>query len=209
MVIAKWRKKYIQDGLAIDDSWAPGYVAMAGIQRREGGMGQAILVFHQGLEKAPESGLLMLSLASAYESQENYEEAKKYYEMLVSRSPNNGIAVNNLANLLVEQFESPDNIKRAKEIVSIFESSSQPFFLDTYGWVLAKSEEFSEAEAVMERVVSLKSDEPVFQYHYAYVLSNNGQAEKARNVINRYADERMDADLRARFQALKEKLEKG
>ena len=55
---------------------------------------------------------------------------------MLARDPRNDVAANNLAMLLVTHRTDGASLERASKLTARFAESSNPAFLDTYGWVL-------------------------------------------------------------------------
>lgn len=179
-------RAYVEKGLSVDDTWESGYIALASIVGRSEGIEKAVETYREGLQKVPESQKLLMILAMAYESIGKYSEASVLYENALELSPNNQIAINNLANLLLDKLEGAENTSRALELASKFENSRQPYFVDTYAWALAKSGDYAKSESLLESLVSENLESPIFYYHYISVLILADKAEKSRLAIEKY-----------------------
>lgn len=136
---------------------------------------KAIAVINQGLEAMPDQIRLSMFLASAYEQSGDYENALKSYEALIEKNPNVDIIVNNLVSLLLDHFNTKENLDRAVNLAKRFERSDQPYFSDSYGWALLNSGQNDEALKVLRDVVKNMPQVPVFRYHLglAYHKTNN------------------------------------
>jgi len=139
--------------------------------------------YKAGLEVIPNNVQLRVLLASLYEGQKDYDNAIKNYEAIVSKQPNVDVAVNNLVSLLLDHYPGEDSSVRALELAKRFENSEQPYFYDTYGWALLKAGEFKKSLPVFEKVVSQKSDVPVFKYHLGLAYATLDMYPKAVAVL--------------------------
>lgn len=95
------------------------------------------------------------------------KKAIELYERLVFFDPDNATAANNLAYLLAEQGE---RLIYALELAqrALDADSTNPSFLDTYGWVLHKLGRYREAVAYFERALALS------QSHSATLFEHMG-----------------------------------
>jgi tetratricopeptide (TPR) repeat protein len=93
------------------------------------------------------------------------------------------MAVNNLASLLTDRKGDAQSLKRAQELASRFESSRQPAFLDTLGWVYSKSGEHDKAVALLEKAVKQAPTASVLQYHLGMAYYNKGDVQAAKNHL--------------------------
>jgi tetratricopeptide (TPR) repeat protein len=135
---------------------------------------KAILVYKKGLDILPGNIRLLLGLASAYERQNSFDEAVAIYEQLIIQSPGLQVAANNLAVLLVEQFPTDDNLKRARQLVDNFALTEHPYYQDTYAWTLLYTGEARKALDIFKKMIIKSPDVPVFRYHLAVAEYQNG-----------------------------------
>ncbi|MBK8815977.1 MAG: tetratricopeptide repeat protein [Methylococcaceae bacterium] len=151
------------------------YEAVASIHLEKKDSEKAIAAINQGLEAMPDQIRLTMFLASAYEQTGDYDNALKTYETLITKNPNVDIIVNNLVSLLLDHFNTKENIERAVSLAQRFERSDQPYFVDSYGWALLNSGKNDEALKVLRDVVKNMPQVPVFRYHLglAYHKTNN------------------------------------
>jgi len=92
------------------------------------------------------------------------------------------VAANNLAALLV----SIKPIRRAearKRTAARFESSKQPAFIDTLGWVYFKSGELDKALTLLAMAVKQAPAVPVFRYHLGMVYYKKGDLQSAKTQL--------------------------
>lgn len=193
-----WDKSVVilEKGLSAEPKWQVGYSALASMYFAQNLPKQAINTYQRGLDKNPDSLLLSLQLASAYEQVVEFEQAKEVYEQVLQNNPDVEPAINNLASLLTDQFQSEANLKKAAELAERFKSSTEPYYLDTYAWVNVKLGNLDKAQSVLERVVSLSPDEAVFNYHLGALYNkqgNNVEAEQYLTTSKRLASEQGDA----------------
>ena len=129
----------LEQGLAEDSSWVQGYTALASSYRAKNDLQAAIDSFERGLKALPNNNLLKMLLASSYEKAGNKVGALTLYEEVLETNPDHQVVANNFASLLIDDFESEENIKRAVKISEQFADSENPYFMDTYAWALVKS----------------------------------------------------------------------
>ena len=112
-----------------------------------------------------------------------FQQAKELYEELLLDYPNHQAVINNLASLLTDRFESPENIKRAVTLTAQFASSEQPYFVDTYAWALVRAGKPELAEPLFKRVVEMAPDVAIFHFHYGKSLKLLGKLSEARQAF--------------------------
>jgi tetratricopeptide (TPR) repeat protein len=126
------------------------------------------------LRQFPDNIRLSLSLASVYELEKEYDSAVKQYQSLLDKNPKLDVATNNLASLLTDHFTSADASKKAVELTEKFKNSDQPYFQDTYAWVLIKQGKTDEGLKILNELVIKSPEVAVFRYHLGVANYKNG-----------------------------------
>jgi tetratricopeptide (TPR) repeat protein len=124
-------------------------------------------------------------IAAYYERSAKPDEAIKEYEEIMRRNPHSDVAANNLAMLLVTYKKDAASLERAKSLSARFADSSNPSYLDTYGWVLFKRGEAAASVPIFERVVSKVPNAPVALYHLGMAQSLSGSNAQAVDNLSR------------------------
>lgn len=181
------------------------YEAMASIHTDQKEPAKAIAILNKGLEAEPEQVRLSVMLASTYEKTGDYAQALEIYNALLAKHPTIDIAVNNLVSLLLDHFNTTENINRAINLAKRFERSDQPYYVDSYAWALINSGKNEQALQLLRDVVKKMPDVPVFRYHLgtAYHKTNSKAlaiteleqalmlGEKTGNFIEKEATEKL------------------
>lgn len=151
------------------------YEAAATVHLEKKERDNAISILNKGLEAIPDQVRLNIMLASTYEQASDYAKALETYDALIAKHPDIDIAVNNLVSLLLDHFNTKENIDRAVTLAKRFKGSEQPYFVDSYGWALINSGKNEEALQLLRDVVKKMPDVPVFRYHLgmAYRKTNS------------------------------------
>lgn len=141
------------------------YEAMATIHMGKKESDKAIAILNKGLETMPDQARLGIMLASIYEQIGDYAKSLETYDALIAKYPNIDLAVNNLVSLLLDHFNTKENIDRAVTLAKRFELSGQPYFVDSYAWALINNGKNDEALQLLRDVVKKMPEVPVFRYH--------------------------------------------
>jgi tetratricopeptide (TPR) repeat protein len=173
----------LEQGLIEDSSWVQGYTALASSYRANNDFQAAIDSFERGLKVLPNNNLLKMLLASSYERVGNKVGALKLYEEVLETNPDHQVVANNFASLLIDDFESEENIKRAVQISEQFADSENPYFMDTYAWALIKSGLPEEAEPLLQKVTEMAPSVAVFHYHRGIGYTRLGKREEAKTSL--------------------------
>ena len=119
------------------------------------------------------------SLGDAWNALQNHEKSDYYYEKALAIDSLNNYVLNNFSYYLALRGE-----KLAKALrMSAKTVKSEPYnatYLDTYGWVLYKSERLKEAKDILEKAVLLnKTPDGTVYEHFGDVLFKLGSIEEA------------------------------
>jgi putative PEP-CTERM system TPR-repeat lipoprotein len=132
----------------------------------------------KALRRAPNNHYFRNLLADYFLLNERYSEAKAQYLPLtnVSDFPNKASLYNNLA--LTTMRDNLDEAfgysQRATEL-----NANSANIMDTYGWLLAKKEQYQEALRALRVAYTIKSIDPYIRYHLGYVLNKLGRKDEA------------------------------
>jgi tetratricopeptide (TPR) repeat protein len=124
-------------------------------------------------------------LAALLENLGKPDEAIGEYEKVVRRYPQSEVAANNLAMLLATYRKDSASLDRAKELSARFADSTNPSYLDTYGWVLYKRGDAAASVPVLTRVVEKSPDAVIARYHLGMAQSQAGDNSDARDNLTR------------------------
>ena len=185
----------LKQGLAIEPKWLRGYSSLASVHMRQGHIDKAVMSYKEGLSVAPKNNGLAMQLASLYEQNGEFIEAKNLYESVLERDATIEPAINNLASLLTDKFPSDENLKKAEAITLSFKSATEPYYLDTYGWVHVQLGNYEESQPALELAVLKAPGVAIFNYHLAalYVKQKNLiDAKKYLEIAKELADKEGD-----------------
>jgi tetratricopeptide (TPR) repeat protein len=168
------------------------YASIASIYMAQNDVPGAIKAIDQGLQAIPDDPALVLMLASAHERTQNHEKAMESYERVLEKSPDNTVAANNLASLLVEHKSDRSSLERAKTLAMKLEKAPQPVFRDTLGWVYYKTGEIDKAIPVLEGVIKEAPRIPVFNYHLGMAYYKKGDLASAKTHLAKAVEGKVD-----------------
>lgn len=109
-------------------------------------------------------------------------EAKTKYEAALKLAPDQPVALNNIAYLLVEKLDQPaEALPYAQRAHRLNPNSAE--VLDTYGWVLAKNGRLGEGLGVLLRAVDIQRESPTLLYHLGKVCQLRNEPEEAQRWL--------------------------
>jgi putative PEP-CTERM system TPR-repeat lipoprotein len=137
----------------------------------------ALEIAEQWLKNHPQSVPVQRALGDFHARNGQLAAAKKYYETVLKLVPEDGVSLNNLANVLLA-LEDPGAIKIAEQAVAKNPSSVEA--IDTLGWALFQN---SQNERALKILQDARNREPAnleIRYHLAAVLASVGRKSDAR-----------------------------
>jgi tetratricopeptide (TPR) repeat protein len=164
--------------------WVP-YRGLASAQAAAHDNDAAVATLRGAIPEVQQPQPLEAELAGLLQRLAKLDEAIQVYEDALRKDPRADIAANNLAMLLITYKSDPQSLDRAKVLAARFADSTNPSFLDTYGWVLYKRGESAAAIAALQSVVSKAPNSPISLYHLGMAQASAGQDDAARDSLSR------------------------
>lgn len=141
---------------------------------------KAIASLRAGVKATNGNSVLAADLGSLLEQAGKYDDAIKVYEEMLASNPKQDLAINNLAMLLANHRADAASLKRAGELVTVFRDTTNPAFLDTYGWVMYRLGRHDEAVAALTKAIDVVPNAPELRYHLGMAQWKAGDKIAAR-----------------------------
>jgi Tfp pilus assembly protein PilF len=134
------------------------------------------------LDRHPDDVAVRRVRAEQLDADGNSAAAAKEYENVLTRSPKDTIALNNLA-VLYQKQKNP----RAEELArAAYDSAPEnPMIADTYGWLLAERGELTQAVGILRKAAGHPAATAEIQYHFASALARKGDRDEAIGVLRK------------------------
>jgi tetratricopeptide (TPR) repeat protein len=160
-----------------------GYLALANLAIARNDLPGAAQSLQQGLDAVGPNASLSVALAEVFQRQNQADKAVEQYEAVLARDPGNLVAANNAAALLSEAKGDQKSLEQALRYASRFENTENPIYLDTLGWVYFKLGQYDRARPLIEKATQKAPDIGVFQYHLGMTVLKQGDAVKAKSLL--------------------------
>ncbi|MFP4105774.1 MAG: tetratricopeptide repeat protein [Phycisphaerae bacterium] len=155
------------------------------------------------------------SLAMAYYSQGQLDQAEKLYRDVLKENANDPVTLNNLAYLLVNDRDKAGEASNlAEQAVKL--SPGNPNVLDTYALALIHLGKYDQAEDVLERTMQLAEPSAVIRYHLAMLYEKTQRYSSARVEYQRAieaaresGDKELESKIDKRLENMGQKLREG
>ena len=141
---------------------------------------RAVEVLQRWLESHPQDDMVRLSLADAYRTSGRAAEAVGIYNKMLAAKPEQVAVLNNLA-LTYLSSKDPRALATAEAAYKL--APQHPFVADTYGWVLLQSGDAKKSKPILEQAYEKMREQPDIQTHLALSLEQNGEPERARELL--------------------------
>ena len=109
------------------------------------------------------------------------------------------MALNNLSFLL-QETDPEESLQLAKQASSLAPQSAE--LKDTLAMALLKSGDLAQARKVMDKVLSMRPDNPTFRYHKAMILDKSGEREAAASLLKELVEAEIVFPAREEARAL-------
>jgi Flp pilus assembly protein TadD/Zn-dependent protease with chaperone function len=151
--------------------------------RRMGKSEVAVSHLRRAKELLPDNDVTASTLALVLDSMGKVEEATREYRAVLARNPKNGVAMNNLAFLLVQNGGSLDEaLTLAQDAQQLLPNLAE--VRDTVGWIYLKKGLTDDAIAVFDEIVQKRPDSSTFHFHLGMALAQKGDRFGAATQLN-------------------------
>jgi tetratricopeptide (TPR) repeat protein len=173
-----------KQALDLDKKNGEALVKIGMVQSRRGATDQALQTYLDGSKMNPKEPAFYLLAGGLYESKKDWENAKQQYQKVLAIQPDNPLASNNLAYVMLQQggnvdvaFSMAQNARR--------QLPDNPNSADTLGWAFYHKQVYTSAINLFKEAVKKEPDNALFNYHLGLAYAKSGQASLARQQLDR------------------------
>jgi Flp pilus assembly protein TadD len=177
--------KSFSAALALTPSWMAPYRGLARVQLVQKDVAGAIQTLQSARGKVTPIEAPDLDLGGLYTSLGRAGDAMDAYRQALKENPASDEAANDLAMLLVTARTDPPDLDQALSVAQRFDNSSNPYYVDTLGWVQYKHGDLTRALSTLGQAVNLAPSAPVLRYHLAMAELKSGQTVSARDNLEK------------------------
>jgi cellulose synthase operon protein C len=132
-------------------------------------------------KESPKDTVLPYYLGDVALSQSNFAQAESRYRAVLEIQPNNALALNNVAWLLVKQGK-PGAVQLAERANALL--ADRPALLDTLSMALEADNQLPKAIEAQRRAITLSQEDPVLTLRLAKLYIKQGDKTKARAELD-------------------------
>ena len=178
----------LEAAIAADPSRGEAVEALYRIYRANGRDADAGALIEASLAKTPDSDGLKILQADYFIATGRPKDAIAVYADVLTRRPNDLLAANNFASLTVEGEADAAAKAKALKVAGVLESSDNPVFQDTVGWVKHHNGDVDGAVAALEKAVAGAPNFAEARYHLGAALLAKGESARGREELRKAVD---------------------
>ncbi|KAA8606399.1 hypothetical protein AL036_14680 [Salipiger aestuarii] len=172
----------------------PAILQLQALLRATDRTAEAETLVEAGIKVLPRSRRLRLLEAYRFEKKEEFEKAITLYEELYEEQSSDVVVANNLASMLSNYRDTPEDLDRAYAIARRLTGTDVPAFRDTLGWILFLRGDTEGALEQLQPAANALPEETSVIAHLGVALAAAGRNEEARDALQRALDMAPDTD---------------
>lgn len=159
-------------------------ILLAQVEAERAGPNKAIAGYEQAIQQNPRDMRAYFMLGLQYERVGNWQKAEEMYRKVLEIQPDQPLANNNLAYLMLEHGGNVDVALSLAQIARRGQPD-QPTTADTLAWAYYKKGAYSSAIGLLEDAAKQSPNSAAVQYHLGMAYRGNKDAVKARIHLER------------------------
>ncbi|MGB8988936.1 MAG: tetratricopeptide repeat protein [Candidatus Sulfotelmatobacter sp.] len=175
--------------IELDKNNSDALLKLGQVQAAEGSVDQALALYQQSIKDHPREIAFYILAGEMYESQQDWNNAKTMYQKALEVQPDNPLASNNLAYVMLQQGGNVDvALAMAQTARRGMPDSSNA--ADTLGWAYFQKGVYKSAIDLFQESIRLNekrgaADDPTVHYHLALAYQKANQPAQARQQLER------------------------
>ena len=173
----------------LDKSNSDALLKLGQVQVAKGSTDQAIATYQQSIKDNPREASFYILMGELYESKQDWDKAKNAYQKALEIKPDNPLASNNLAYVILE---TGGNVDVALSLAQTARGGmpDSPNAADTLGWVYYQKGAYKSAIDLFQEALKLgekarNADDPTVHYHLGMAYQKDNQPALARQHLER------------------------
>ena len=162
------------------------------VQVEKGSVDEAIATYQKSVQDNPNESIFYILMGELYESKQDWEKAKQSYQKALDLKPDNPVASNNLAYVMLE---TGGNVDVALSLAQTARRGlpDSPNAADTLGWVFYQKGAYKSAIDLFEEALRLAEKNKAtddatlatLHYHLGLAYDKTGDSQLARQHLER------------------------
>jgi tetratricopeptide (TPR) repeat protein len=179
----------LRKAVELDKNNSDALVKLGKVQVSEGSSDQALATYMQSIKDNPREITFYILAGEIYESKTRWDEAKSMYQQALTLQPENPLASNNLAYVILQQGGNVD-VALAMAQTARRGMPDSPNAADTLGWAYYQKGVYHSAIDLFQEALRLNEkkgapEDPVVHYHLGLAYGKSNQPAQARQHLER------------------------
>ena len=168
----------------LDKKNSEAMVKLGLVQNLRGATDQALQTYLDGAKINPKEVAFYLLAGGIYEAKQDWDNAKQQYQKVLQIQPDNPLASNNLAYVMLEQGGNVE-VAFAMAQTARRQLPDNPNSADTLGWAFYHKGVYTSAITQFKAALKKEPDNALFNYHLGLAYAKSSQAALARQQLDR------------------------
>ncbi len=179
----------LRKAVELDKNNSDALVKLGKVQIAEGSADQALATYQQSIKDNPREIMFYVLAGELYEAKNNWDDAKSMYQQALNIQPDNPLASNNLAYVMLQQGGNVDvALSMAQNARRGMPDSANA--ADTLGWAYYHKGVYQSAIDLFQESLRLNeehggADDPTVHYHLGLAYEKSNQPKQARQQLER------------------------
>jgi tetratricopeptide (TPR) repeat protein len=168
----------------LDKNNSDALLKLGQVQVAEGSADQAIATYQQSLKDNPREVRFYILIGELCESKRDWEKAKQMYQKALEIQPDNALASNNLAYVMLQQGGNVD-VALAMAQTARRGMPDSANAADTLGWAYYQKGAYNTAIDLFKEALKKNPDDASFHYHLGLAYQKDNQPALAKQHLER------------------------
>jgi tetratricopeptide (TPR) repeat protein len=168
----------------LDKKNSEALVKLGVVQNERGATDQALQTYLDGSKINPKEITFYQLAGDIYMSKQDWDRAKQQYGKVLEIQPENPLASNNLAYVMLQQGGNVDIAFRMAQTARR-QLPDNPNSADTLGWAFYQKHVYTSAINLFKEAVKKEPGNALFNYHLGLAYAKSGQAGLAKQQLDR------------------------
>ena len=179
----------LRKAIALDKNNIDALQKLGKVQAQQGSLDQALATYVQASKDNPGEASFYILAGEVYETKQSWDQAKTMYQQALTISPDNPLASNNLAYVLLEQGGNVD-VAMGMAQTARRGMPNSPNAADTLGWAFYRKGIYQSAISQFQEALRLNEragapDDPVVHSHLGLAYQKSNQLSLARQQMEK------------------------
>lgn len=171
----------LHKAIDLDGNNIEAYAVLGQVQVASGSLDDAVKSWNAWMQKNPKDVRPYLMISSLEQNRNNWQQAEDLLQKAMNIDPNNALAANNLAYLMLEHGGNPD-VALTLAQTARRQAPDSPNIADTLGYAFYKKGIYSASLGLFEEAAKKQPQNASVLYHLGFAYqktNNNSQARQA------------------------------